>query len=85
MFVHLQPVFVLRYLPCSGAKIDFPEGVRIRAPKNVLCSIFNEILPMGDFDRHMNVLNNGHWFIRTQAWAISAKDWDVAFFQRSFA
>ena len=100
MFVHLQPVAfsLLRILLCKGPKIDFPLNVdgpvvlRVRvdisirgAPKIVLCSIFNEILPIGDFDRLMNVLNNGHWLIRPQVRAISAKDWDVAFFQWSFA
>ena len=26
-------------------------------------------------------LNNGDWLIWTQAWAVFAKDWDIAFFQ----
>jgi hypothetical protein len=82
MFVHLQPVGILRFLPCSAEKIDFPDGVIAPVPKKVRCSIFNEINPIRDFDRHLNylnVLNNGHWLIRTQAWTISAKEWDVAF------
>ena len=60
--------------------MDYRGGVKPRGPINVRCSIFYEILPIRDWA--FGHLNNGHWFIsRTQAWAISAKDWDVAFFQ----
>lgn len=27
------------------------------------------------------MMNSGHWLIQTQAWAISEKDWNMAFFQ----
>ena len=59
-----------------------------RVPINVGFSIFNNILPIRDWwSFHLNDghLNNGHWLIRTQAWAISAKDWDMTFFHWSIA
>ena len=79
--VHLRVVvdeaFILRFLHCQWLKTDVLEGKSSRAPKNVRCSIFNEILPIRDWWTFN--LNDGHWLIRTQAWAISVKGWDVAY------
>ena len=84
MLIHLRPrrpVVSLRILQVEsiGPKIDLPNGVResVHGPKNVRCSIFNEILPIRNWyfgDTNTRHLNNGHWLIRTQAWAISVKD-----------
>ena len=68
MIVHLIGVVSIR-MP----KMDHyhaVEGVETLIPINIRCSIFNEILPIPDWWSE----NNGHWLIRTQAWATSAKD-----------
>ena len=89
MLVHLQEIAILRLLYCTRPKMNRPDGVIPRVPINVRCSIFNDILPIRDWDfhwhRHLN--DNGHWLIQTpsQAWAISAENGDVAFFQWSIA
>ena len=86
MLVHLRPIVVLRLhsLQCSGPNIDRLDGCIARGPINVRSSIFNEILPIRDFWDWASdgQLNNGHWLIRTQAWAISA---NVVISQWSFA
>ena len=46
------------------------DRIIAHVPINVRCSIFNEILPIGDWWSS----NNGHWLIRAQAWAIRGKD-----------
>ena len=81
MIFHLQVNVFLCILHCSPMKVERPHGVTPLVPINVLCSVFDEILPIRDwwvFD-----LNDDHWLIRTQAWTISASVWDVAFFQWS--
>ena len=74
---------ILRLYQCEvlgGMKIDHigRSSQAPRVPKNVCCqySMFNDILPIRDY------LNNGHWLIWAQAWAISAVDWDGTFIQR---
>ena len=72
-----------RDLRRKSVKIDGLDGCKPRVPTNVGCSIFNDIRPIRDWWEGFH-MNNSHWVIRTQTWAISAKDWDVAFFQWSF-
>ena len=90
MLVHLREVEagILYVLQCNGPKTDPWVEVTTEippVPKNVRCSVFNDIPPICQWDWWLFHLNNGHWLIRTQARAISAKEWDVAFFQWSIA
>ena len=86
MLVHLIFAFVgsFRVLYCNGPKIDLLDG-RLPVedvPINVRSSIFNGIPPIWDWwILNVGHLNDGHRLLRTQAWAITAKDGDVAFFQ----
>ena len=72
MVIHLKPGVCLGRNDCIGPKMDLPDRVILRVPKKVSCSIFNDILPIRD--RWIFHLNNCHWLIRTQTWAICAKD-----------
>ena len=83
MLDHLQADVILRIHYCRGTQMDLPDGIVPHVPKNVRRSVFNDIPPIQDW--WVFHLNNGHWLIRTQACAISAKDWDVAFIQWSIA
>ena len=95
MLVHLlleiiPPAVYIGHRPQAqaGAKTDRRDGATIRVPIKVLCSIFNVVPPIRDWwvsmiDGH---LNDSHWLLRTQAWTISTKEWDVGvFFQWSIA
>ena len=48
MLVHLHGVVTLRIHRCSGPKMDRPDGIGVRVPQNVRCSVFNEIPPIRD-------------------------------------
>ena len=80
--IHLKEVTLFRIIQWSGPKIDPLDGIFPRRPISVHCSIFNRISPIRGvwWGFHQN---DSHWLIWTQAWAISAENWDTAFFQWS--
>ena len=68
MFAHLhvdrQLVYAILPVP-SNREIKIDRVKANMRPISVPCLIFNEILSFRDWWSE----NNGHWLIRTQAWA----------------
>ena len=48
MVIHLKVGVFLGIIKCIDPKIDSPDKVIERVPKNVFCSIFDDILPIRD-------------------------------------